>query len=456
MVVNKEISPRFEDFIFDWDYETYLLLGSYGSGKSYHIVLKIILKCLEEKRKVLVVREVYETHKESTFDLFREILDSMGLLERMSRRGMKSNKVREKLSPLGFEFPNGSRIIFKGMDDPQKLKSVNDVSIVWLEEASEVKYAGYKELMGRLRHPFLSMHFILSLNPVGQENWVFKHFFIKEDSSGKKLIRLDDNELYKRSTIVKRGTYYHHSLCEDNMFLPFSYIKRLDELKEYDPDLYRVARLGQFGIVGKRVLPQFTIANSHEEVMSVVNDIPRRFHFRGFDFGFEESYNALVWLAVDDKNKYLYIFDEYYKNHMTDDRTAEELKDFYPLLLNEMIIADSAEPKAIQFYRQEGFQMRGARKATRVEQVRKMKRFKKIICSPNCENVIAELKGLTYARDKNGEAIYDEFNIDPHTFSAMWYALDNYTVADVKEVTTNSRKGGDPLQNYMRKGGRAI
>ena len=56
MTVDKEVNPRFESFLFDWDYKTYLLVGGYGSSKSYHIALKLILKCLEEKRKVLVVR----------------------------------------------------------------------------------------------------------------------------------------------------------------------------------------------------------------------------------------------------------------------------------------------------------------------------------------------------------------------------------------------------------------
>ena len=85
--------------------------------------------------------------------------------------------VKAKLSPMMITFPNGSKIIFKGMDKPEKLKSINGVTIVWLEEASEIKYSGYKELRGRLRHPTLSLHFILSLNPVGMENWVYTHFF---------------------------------------------------------------------------------------------------------------------------------------------------------------------------------------------------------------------------------------------------------------------------------------
>ena len=146
--IQKKINPRFEDFVFDWNYKTYLLVGGYGSSKSYHIALKIILKCLEEVRKVLVIREVYDTIRESCFDLLQEILDDLDLLEE-NPNARCSKKVVCKTSPMQILFPNGSKIIFKGMDSPKKLKSINNVSMVWLEEASEVKYDGYKELLGR-------------------------------------------------------------------------------------------------------------------------------------------------------------------------------------------------------------------------------------------------------------------------------------------------------------------
>lgn len=107
-----------------------------------------------------------------------------------------------KESPFKLTFPNGSEIIFKGMDKPEKLKSINGVTIVWLEECSEIKYAGYKELLGRLRHPYLSLHFILSTNPVGTENWVYTHFFKYTDEGGKEHVVLDDERLYKKKTIV--------------------------------------------------------------------------------------------------------------------------------------------------------------------------------------------------------------------------------------------------------------
>lgn len=447
LLIEKQINERFMDFVFNWDYKQYLLIGAYGSSKSYHVACKIIFKLLEEKRKALVVRQVYDTIKESCFDLFYEILDDMDMLAETTgrkKKGIDANKVIYKTSPMEFKFPNGSRIIFKGMDKPAKLKSINGVTIVWLEEASEIKYEGYKELLGRLRHPDLSLHFILSLNPVDKENWVYKHFFENEDKeTGERNVILDDEVLYANKTVVKNNVYYHHSLPEDNAFLSDEYIQTLEELKEYDKDLYRVARLGRFGYNGRRVFPQFEVATSHKRVIDKVRNIPDEFKFIGMDFGFEESYNAIIKCAVDTNKKYLYIYAEYYKNNMTDDETLEDMKLMGLDKLNKPIKADAAEPKAIKYYRKSGIRMVPAKKfpGSRLAYTKKVKRFKKIICSPKCINAIRELRNLTYAKDKNGEFIYDEFNIDPHTLSAIWYALDTYDVADLKEEKRNTRKG---------------
>lgn len=435
MTIDKEVNPRFESFLWDWYYKTYLLVGGYGSSKSYHIALKLILKLLTEKRKALVVREVLDTIRDSCYDLLVEILEEFDLV------GQGKDKVHCTTSPMSIKFPNGSKIIFKGMDKPSKLKSINGVTIVWLEECSEIKYAGYKELLGRLRHPTQSMHFILSTNPVGTENWVYQHFFKRIDEEGVEHITLDDQLLYKKRTIIKNGVYYHHSVADDNLFLPQSYIDTLDQMREYDPDLYRVARLGRFGLNGKKVLPQFCVAKTHTDVLREVQKIPDKYKFCGMDFGFEESYNAVVKVAVDDARKILYIYYEYYKNHMTDDKTAKDL--LREGLDKVQIIADCEDPKAIAFYRQSGFRMRGCYKypGSRLANTRKCKRFYKIVCSPNCPNTIRELSTLIYAKDKQDNLIYDEFNIDPHTFSAIWYALDTYEVADVKYIPRNSRKG---------------
>lgn len=423
----KEVNPHFEDFVFDWNHKTYFLVGGYGSSKSYHIALKLILKLLQEKRKALVVREVFETIRDSCFALFEEIIGDLGL----------DGIVRSKISPMQINFPNGSQIIFKGMDKPVKLKSIHNITIIWIEECSELKYEGYKELLGRARHPTLPIHFILSTNPVGEDNWTYKHFF--KDEQNNRFV-LDDEELYQKRIIVKNGTYYHHSVADDNLFLPKSYMEQLDELEAYDPDLYRIARRGRFGVNGIKVLPQFEVM-PHDKVLAKAGGIPERYRRAGMDFGFETSYNALLRVAIDNEKKYLYIYWEYYRNRMTDDRTAEEIKEFRDS--KELIRADSAEPKTIRYYQQQGFRMVGAKKGpgSRLQNTKKVKRFKKIICSDKCKNTTRELKNLTYATDKLGNIIPDEFNIDAHTFSALWYALDGYEVADLKERDNYSGKG---------------
>ena len=298
-----EILPRFENYIDDWDYLEYVLLGGYGSGKSVQTAIKIVLKCFTEVRKVLVVREVYETIRESCFDLIYQILLNANLLDPAGRIG-KTNKVIARTSPMQFIFPNGSKIIFKGMDKPVKLKSLNDVSIVWLEEAPEIKYAGFKELKGRIRHPDKSIHFILTMNPVDKNSWVYDHFFVHTDENGKQTVRLNDETLYKRHTCVVGYTYYHHSVPEDNYYLPKAYLHNLDEMQVYDPDLYRVARFGRFGANGLRVLPQFTIEDAFK-VDTIVKSIPRNYKFVGMDFGFADSYHAVIRCAVDPKTNYL-------------------------------------------------------------------------------------------------------------------------------------------------------
>ncbi|QAT66387.1 PBSX family phage terminase large subunit [Bacillus sp. IG6] len=415
-MMEKEVNPRFRDFLFDWSQKFYFLVGGYGSSKSYHVALKLILKLIQEKRTALVVREVYDTHRDSTFSLLEEIITDLGL----------DHKIRCVTSPMQIRFPNGSKIIFKGMDKPAKLKSINNISIVWIEECSEVKYDGFKELLGRLRHPTLKLHMILSTNPVSKGNWSYKHFFKDEVNQ---FFVLDDEELYKKKTIIKNNTYYHHSTADDNLFLPESYIEQLEDLKTHDPDLYRVARKGRFGVNGKLVLPQFEVMG-HEEVMKAIRAIDRPILKNGMDFGFVDSYNALVRMAIDHKEKILYIYWQYYKNDTTDDKTAEDLKDLKRVLIK----ADSAEPKTIRFFRQQGFLMKAAKKfqGSRLQYTKKVKRFKKIICSDQCPDVIRELKDLTFAVDKDGNIIEDEFNIDPHTFSAIWYGLDDYEVSNLK------------------------
>lgn len=417
---NKEVvfalNDHFYDFIDDWEHKFYFLVGGYGSSKSYHVAVKLIKKLLQEKRKALVIREVFDTIRDSCFDLLEEVANAMGVEEYLTFT----------TSPMQVRFKNGSRIIFKGMDKPAKLKSLNGVSIVWIEECSEVKYEGFKEILGRLRHPTLSNHIILSTNPVSKSNWCYKYFF--QDRKNNVLV-LDDEELYKKRIMIVGNTYYHHSTVDDNFFVPASYVEQLDDLQVHDPDLYRVARKGQFGINGTLVFPQFEV-QPHEKVLELMKAVKSPLEKNGMDFGFVTSYNAALRMLIDHEEKILYIYKEYYSRNKTDPEIAEDMEDWKDIVIK----ADCAEPKAIKFYKQAGFRMKACKKfkGSRSMYTKKVKRFKKIICSDACPNTIDELKELTFAVDKDGEIIEDEFNIDPHTLSAIWYGLDDYEVSNLK------------------------
>lgn len=324
LLMKVKVNNHFIDFIQNWDYKNYFLVGGYGSSKSYNVAFKILLILGQEKRKCLVVREVYDTIRDSCFSLFQDVATNMGIYD----------KLQFKSSPMQIKFPNGSTIIFKGMDKPEKLKSINDVSIIWLEECSEVKYEGYKELLGRLRHMTKSNHIICSTNPVGEENWTYKHFFKDEENN---VTVLDDEELYEKRIIKTNNTYYHHSTCDDNFYLPKDYIEELEAMKRYDKDLYRVARKGRYGVNGVKVLPQFK-EMAHEEVVNRISKISNYWYRYGMDFGFVTSYNALLSIVIDDKNKDLYIYEEYYKNQQTDDITARDIASYK----SKLITADCA------------------------------------------------------------------------------------------------------------------
>ena len=386
--------------------------------------------------------------------MFCEILDDMELLtEDRYIFKKKPNKVLNCKSPLGFKFPNGSEIIFKGLDNTEKVKSINGVSIVWIEECSEIRFEAYEELQGRIRTPKLSMHFILSCNPVGFENWVYRHFFVQLDDKGKETVILNPDELYEKRCLIRDGIYYHHSIPTDNPWLPWQYLKRLDRIKNYDRQLYGVARWGKFGAAGTRVLPQIKVAENPKAFKKHIDELgPENMYF-GFDFGFEESFNAVVCMSLDTKKSVLYIWDEIYRNQITDDKFAqlpkmqklkERIEYYNRQGYNKTIVADNEDPKAISYYRQSGFTIRGCRNkfaGSRLSNTRKIKRIESIVISPKCKNTIRELRWLTYKKDAKGNVIYDEFNIDPHTFSAIWYALDMVTIADFKGREYYSKTG---------------
>ncbi|MGL6100876.1 MAG: PBSX family phage terminase large subunit, partial [Fusobacteriaceae bacterium] len=359
-----QVNDHFHDFIFDWDSKFYFLVGGYGSSKSYNTAAKLILKLAQEKRKALVVRQVFDTLRDTCFSLLSEVIESVGL----------SDVCKVTSSPMKIKFSNGSEIIFKGCDKPEKLKSLNGVSIVWLEESPEISYKAFKELLGRLRTKE-SVHFLLSNNPVSENSWTFKHFFSD--------IKLDPEILYKDRILIKGNTYYHHSIVDDNFFASEEYRETLEEYKIFDPDLYRIARLGRFGQLGTKVLNNVNVGTV-QEVMDKVNSIGSRWKLDGMDFGFSVSFNAFVRTAIDIEKNILYVYDDFYnKGLINKELTDMVVKKVIGKYHN--ITADSSRPELIEEIKRSGVRIKKTKKGpgSKKEGIQKLRSFNEIIVSEN-------------------------------------------------------------------------
>ena len=196
--------------------------GSAGSSKSYSTVQHLIYLCLTRECKILGIRKVSSTLNDSCVSLVKEILQSYKIWDKVAL-----NKTEKR-----FEFPNGSVIMFKGLDDSEKIKSISGITHIWCEEASELSKDDLQQLNTRLRglHAKNGQIF-LCLNPVSEEHHIIKDFIDKKDE--------------------RSDTTCFHSTYKDNRFLDEAYGAQLEAYKEYDMEFYRVYCLGLPGRVGR-------------------------------------------------------------------------------------------------------------------------------------------------------------------------------------------------------------
>ena len=215
---NRAFLPLFADT------HRYLVLkGGGGSGKSIFAGRLILERVTAEPgHRFLVCRKVARTIRESCF---KQLLGQ--LAEHYADIGYKANK-----GDMNITFPNGSEIIFAGLDDVEKLKSIYNITGIWVEEASEISESDFNQLDIRLRGKTkYHQQIILSFNPISMKHWLKKRFFDRADP---------------RATV-------HESTYKDNRFLNESAIRTLESFKETDEYYYMVYALGMWGVTGKSV-----------------------------------------------------------------------------------------------------------------------------------------------------------------------------------------------------------
>lgn len=215
-----------------------VLVGGGGSGKSVFAAQKIVVRMLTQKpHRFLVIRKVAKTLRESVFAEIKAVIHRWGLGEAFI--------IRE--GDLRIKCINGNEILFAGIDDPEKMKSIHGITNVWIEEASELSPEDFRQLDIRLRTPSkFYKQMMITFNPIDVNHWLKKEFFDRR----------------------KPDCTTMHSTYKDNRFLPQEAIRVLEGFKDTDPYFYEVYALGQWGVLGKTVFPQKRLQEMIEHTRS--------------------------------------------------------------------------------------------------------------------------------------------------------------------------------------------
>lgn len=255
--------------------------GGAGSGKSFFIGERYIVKMMEQAMcNLLVVRAVGNTNRDSTYALFKQVISKWGL-----SKYFKYNESDLRITCL----LNHNSIIFKGLDDTEKLKSITfakgELTDIWIEEATETDEQSFKQLDVRLRGGNTKKQIVISFNPVDVNHWLKKRFFEKKDNK----------------------VTWLHTTYKDNEFLDDDYRETLESFKDTDPYYYSVYCLGQWGVYGK------TIFNA-QQVNERKSSAPQPIKTGYFSYDYDGlKITNIKW--VEDADGYIKIFEDVKSNY---------------------------------------------------------------------------------------------------------------------------------------------
>ena len=378
--------------------------GSRASKKSKTTALNLIVRMMQHSQaNTLVVRKVFRTLKDSCFTELKWAIHRLQV----------DAWWEIKESPLEITYkPTGQKIYFRGLDDPLKITSITVahgfLCWLWIEEAYEItKEDDFNMLDESIRGALpadsnLFKQITLTFNPWNEHHWMKKRFF---DAA-------ENRDIFAHTT---------NYMC--NEWLDQADLNVFESMKLNNPRRYRVAGLGDWGIVDGLVYENW------EEHAFDVEKIRRREGVKsafGLDFGYTNDPTALFCGLIDPAAKELYVFDELYKRGMSNEQIFAEIQRMG--YAKEQITADSAEPKSIDRLRSLGLRrIRAARKGkdsvnNGIDYIQDFK----IIILPRCVNFLTEVSNYTWDEDKFGNKInkpIDDFN---HLMDAKRYALEAY------------------------------
>lgn len=392
--MSRKLNPAiFNDWIYkiidDYTHRIEVYYGGAGSGKSVGGTQKIYLKGLKYRRKILVIRKIQRTIKHSIWTVILNHIRDSGFYD----------SCRINRSDFEIELPNGTVFIFKGLDDEEKIKSIDGITDIVIEEATELTEDEFTQLNLRLRANVDNPQIYLFFNPISKTNWVYNYFFTGD---------VPDNVL------VIRTTY------KDNKFLSPEYVAELERLQYRNPAYYRIYTLGEFATLDKLVFPQYTkkIISDNE-----VENLPR---WIGLDFGYINDPSALVWGNIDTRNNKIYVRGEYVRKGMLNDEIAETMIDLG--ISKDKSYGDSAERKSIDEIKNRGINIEPTEKGkgSIIHGIQYIQQYE-LIVDERCYKVIEELDNYTWKKDKKtGEYVNEPVDTFNHTIDAIRYGLNKY------------------------------
>lgn len=384
--------------IYGHEYTHFDLSGGRGSLKSSFgslIVTRLLMTSQNHDIHALVLRKVSNTLRDSVYAQYLWAIGQLGVAEYWE----------SKVQPMELIFkPTGQKIMFRGADDPMKIKSIKVpfgyIGITHFEEKDQ--FAGRAEirtiLQSTMRGGSCFWNFETYNPPLSRDNWANK------------------DSLEERSDrLCHKSTY----LDVDSEWLGDQFISEAEHLKDTDERAYRHEYLGEAVGTGGNVFDNLELRDITEDEVNSFDRI-----YQGVDWGYFPDPFAFIRLHYDRARETIYLLDEMYLQKKSNDATAQMITD--KGYRDTYITCDSAEPKSVADFRSAGLPAQAAVKGPgSVDYGMKwLARRKIVIDRRRTPNAYKEFVGYEYERNKDGDIISGYPDRDNHLIDATRYALE--------------------------------
>lgn len=371
--------------------------GGRGSAKSSFISVEVILELLKHhKCHAVVMRKVANTLRTSVYAQICWAIAELGL----------TSKFRCTVSPMECTYiVTGQKIMFFGMDDPGKLKSIKVqfgyIGIAWFEELDQ--FDGDEQIRNVEQSLFRGGEYAMcfkSFNPPAMaRNWANRY-----------------------ALESKQGKLVHHStyLTTPSEWLGPRFLDDAEHLKATNETAYRHEYLGEVVGSGTQVFENLEIRTITDEELGRFDRV-----ISGVDWGWYPDPWAWNRMNYDAGRKTLYLFDELTRRRTSNRATADLLIERIPN--DEIVIADSAEEKSVGDYCSYGIRCRGAEKGPGSVNysMKWLQSLSAIVIDPNrCPDTAKEFSEYEYERDKKtGEVLEGYPDLNNHHIDAVRYGM---------------------------------